>query len=96
VVVIYMGLKHAGVIAAAMLAAGRSPSEPVAIVADATTPRQRVVETTLAGLPGEAAKVEPPAIICVGRTVLLRQALDWQGGVRDLDPLGTRARSETA
>jgi uroporphyrin-III C-methyltransferase len=55
-----------------------------------------VVETTLAGLPGEAAKVEPPAIICVGRTVLLRQTLDWQGGVRDLDPLGTRARSETA
>mgnify|MGYP006148825375 CR=1 FL=1 len=47
-------------------------------------------------LEAAAARVEPPAIICVGRTVLLRQALDWQGAVRDLDPLGTRARSETA
>ncbi len=96
VIVIYMGLKHAGIIAGALLEAGRAASEPVAIVRDATTPRQAVVETTLAALPVEAAKVEPPAIICIGRTVLLRQVLDWQGTVRELDPLGTRARSESA
>lgn len=96
VVVIYMGLKHAGVIAAAMLAAGRGASEPVAIVTEATTPRQAVVETTLDALPAAAAQVEPPAIICIGRNVLLRQALDWQGGVRNPDPLGTRGRSESA
>jgi uroporphyrin-III C-methyltransferase len=54
------------------------------------------VETTLERLPEEAAKVEPPAILCIGRTVLLRQALDWQASVRDPDPLGTRGRSESA
>jgi uroporphyrin-III C-methyltransferase len=96
VIVVYMGLKHAGVIAEALIAAGRQPSEPVAIVRDATTPRQAVVETTLAQLPEEAARVEPPAILCIGRTVLMRQALDWQGTVRDLDPLGTRGRAESA
>lgn len=101
VVVIYMGLKHAGVIAGEMLRAGRAPGEPVALVTEATTPRQMVVETTLAGLPEAAALVEPPAIICVGRTVLMRRALDWQAQARgeaprDLDPLGSRARPETA
>ena len=96
VIVVYMGLKHAGTIAGALLAAGRGPSEPVAIVADATTPRQAVLETTLGNLPDDAARVEPPAIICIGRNVLMRQVLDWQGAVRNLDPLGTRGRVESA
>ncbi|TNC68029.1 uroporphyrinogen-III C-methyltransferase [Rubellimicrobium roseum] len=96
VIVIYMGLKHAAQIAGELLAAGRVPSEPVAIVRDATTPRMSVLETTLAGLPEVAAGVEPPAIICIGRNVLLRQALDWQAGPRAVDPLGTRVRPQSA
>src|SRR5918997_2496097 len=40
VIVIYMGLKHAVQIAGALMAAGRGEAEPVAIVTDATTPRQ--------------------------------------------------------
>lgn len=96
VIVVYMGLKHARSIAGALLSAGRDPSEPVAIVGDATTPRQRVVETTLARMAEDAERAEPPAIICIGRNVLMRQVLDWQGPVRDLDPLGTRARGESA
>jgi uroporphyrin-III C-methyltransferase len=96
VIVIYMGLKHAAQIAGALMAAGRGASEPVAIVTDATTPRQAVVETVLSRLPEEAAKVEPPAIICIGRNVLLRQVLDWREGARRLDPLGVRGRAESA
>ncbi len=99
VVVIYMGLKHARIIAGEMMRAGRPADEPVALVAEATTPRQAVVETTLAGLAEAADRMEPPAIICVGRTVLMRRALDWQAQARgeaprDLDPLGSRARFE--
>jgi uroporphyrin-III C-methyltransferase len=99
VVVIYMGLKHARVIAGHMMRAGRPADEPVALVTEATTPRQAVVETTLEGLPEAAAAVRPPAIICVGRTVLMRRALDWQAQARgeaprELDPLGSRARFE--
>ena len=41
-----------------------------------------------------------PAIICIGRVVLMRQCLDWIGQmagepVRNTDPLGVRAISET-
>jgi uroporphyrin-III C-methyltransferase len=103
VVVIYMGHKHAPQIAAAMLAAGRPPGEPVAVVTSATTPRQAVLETTLARLPADlaASGLEPPAIICIGRTTLMRQALDWQAmaaglAPRDTDPLGRDARAATA
>lgn len=103
VVVIYMGHKHAPQISAAMLAAGRAPSEPVAVVTSATTPRQQVLETTLAALPADlaASGLEPPAIICIGRTTLMARALDWQAmaaghAPRDTDPLGRDTRAATA
>lgn len=98
VLVVYMGMKHLVPITDALLAAGRTEDEPVAIVVDATTPRQCVLETTLgrAVCDSEAAGIAPPAIICIGRNVLMRQALDWAGqakGIppRNLDPLGSRA-----
>jgi len=95
VIVIYMGMKHIGRISAALMEAGRAADEPVAVVANATTPGQQVLETTLGACTRdvEAANFEPPAIICVGRAALLRQALDWQSLAagnppRDVDPLG--------
>ncbi|MGR3757736.1 MAG: uroporphyrinogen-III C-methyltransferase [Tranquillimonas sp.] len=103
VIVIYMGIKHIGQIAAALLAAGRPADEPVAVVGAATTAAQRVVETTLGACPADiaASGLEPPAIICVGRAVLMRQVLDWQallagGRPRDLDPLGRGRPAESA
>ncbi|MBJ3763510.1 uroporphyrinogen-III C-methyltransferase [Maribius pontilimi] len=103
VIVIYMGMKHIDQIAAALLDAGRAPSEPVAVVTQATTDDQRVLETTLAACPADidAAGLEPPAIICVGRSVLMRQALDWQAqargeSARDTDPLGRGRPAESA
>lgn len=95
VLVIYMGMKHAPQIARELIAAGRPADEPVAVVTSATTPDQRVLETTLGTLVADLEKsgLEPPAIICVGRSVLMRQVLDWQGMMqgtepRNLDPLG--------
>jgi len=103
VLVIYMGMKHIGQISGALLAAGRPASEPVAVVSDATTPRQRVLETTLGALEADlaASGLEPPAIVCVGRSVLMRQVLDWQGmargeAPRNLDPLGRGKPAESA
>ena len=43
-----MALRQAGPIAAGLIAAGRRPTQPVAFVADATTPRQQVRLATLA------------------------------------------------
>ena len=102
VIVIYMGMKHAAQIAAALIAGGRDPAEPVAVTTTATLDAQRTVETTLARLADDIARagLEPPAIICVGQAVLLRQALDWQAHARGeppraLDPLGTRQQAAT-
>ena len=92
VLVIYMGMKHIAEITTALLEAGRPPHEPVAVVTQATTNDQAVLETTL----GEAvtaiaqAGLSPPAIICVGRVVEMRQVLDWSSERvdRNLDPFG--------
>ncbi|MEX2519722.1 MAG: uroporphyrinogen-III C-methyltransferase [Paracoccaceae bacterium] len=69
VIVIYMGMKHLEEISAALIAGGRDPDEPVAIIREATTPRQFVLETTLAAAAAAAAKsgVLAPAIICIGK-----------------------------
>ena len=75
--VLYMARKQAGVIAEALMAAGRDAHEPAAIVANAARANQQVIETDLAGL-GAAAENSPAvAIIVIGANVRLRQELDW-------------------
>ncbi|MEM7439301.1 MAG: uroporphyrinogen-III C-methyltransferase [Pseudomonadota bacterium] len=103
VIVIYMGMKHADRIASELMAAGRDPSEPCAVVTQASTQNQQQLETTLGKLAADinASDLEPPAIICVGRNVLMRQALDWVSmadgkAPRNLDPLGRGRPAESA
>ncbi|MDQ2088345.1 uroporphyrinogen-III C-methyltransferase [Marimonas arenosa] len=103
VLVIYMGMKHADRIANALMAGGKPADEPVAVVSQATTPDQKVLETTLGKMAAdiEASGMEPPAIVCVGRAVLMRQVLDWQALARgetprNLDPLGRGKPAEQA
>lgn len=81
VIVIYMGMKHLAKIAETLMGHGRAADEPVLIVTRATTEDQRVLETNLSHAADAAARsgVIAPAIICIGRAVLLRQALDWMG-----------------
>ncbi len=78
VLVLYMALNHLGRIAERLIAAGRPSDEPVAVVARATTPQQQVVETTLARCAADAAGLEPPAIVVVGRVVEQRTPWPWQ------------------
>ncbi|WP_350336177.1 uroporphyrinogen-III C-methyltransferase [Coralliovum pocilloporae] len=102
VIVMYMAIKHIGTIRDNLIAGGRSPSEPVAIVTDATLPTMRVVETTLEH--AEQAirdnDLAPPAIVVIGGVVDLRKSLDWLGAmgsrVLQSDPLGTRSTDLTA
>ncbi|RMF10358.1 MAG: uroporphyrinogen-III C-methyltransferase [Alphaproteobacteria bacterium] len=93
--VIFMAMSRIDQIADRLIKGGRSPQEPVAVICKATTPEQRVVETTLANAHRDvtAARLEPPALIVVGEVVRLRAALDWygaltEGKVLDPDPLG--------
>ena len=93
VIVMYMAMKHIDLITSRLMAAGRSPDEPVAFVCNASLPEQVVLETTLARAVSdvEAAGLNPPAIVVVGEVVRLRSGLDWLGaeGGRQLisDPL---------
>lgn len=101
VIVLYMALKHIGVIAERLMAGGRAGSTPVAVIARATTDQQQVLETTLAKVESSVAEsgIEPPAMVVVGEVVRLRAAMDWLGALdgRQLipDPLGQRRRDQT-
>jgi uroporphyrin-III C-methyltransferase len=79
VLVFYMALKHLDRIAARLIAAGRRPDEPAAIVSRASTPQQKVVVGTLADIAdiGRRQRMEPPALVVIGEVVRLRQDLNW-------------------
>jgi uroporphyrin-III C-methyltransferase len=100
VIVMYMAMKHIPTITSRLIAAGRSPDEPVAFVTDASTSTQQVLETTLARAADDvtASGLQPPAIVVVGEVVRLRPALDWLGAaagrVLVADPLGHRADAQ--
>jgi uroporphyrin-III C-methyltransferase len=80
VIVLYMALNHLGHIATRLIAAGRSPKEPVAIISKATTDGERVLVSILeeAAAAAAAARIEAPTIIVIGEVVRLRSALDWR------------------
>lgn len=76
-VVIYMGLKNLGAIAAALAKGGMAAGTPAAVIASATTGQQRIVVATLATLADEAARqrIEAPALIVIGHIVSMREQL---------------------
>lgn len=103
VIVMYMAMKHIGTISARLIAEGRSPDEPVALVCNATTAQQQVLETTLATAETDiaGAGLSPPAIVVVGEVVRMRAALDWLGAATEgrilvADPLGSRSKDRSA
>ena len=84
--VLYMARRKMGVIADALIAGGRSPTEPVAFVLDATTPKEQVVRTTLVEAPLIAASLPPAAtLIVIGDVVSLGAMLSSES--RRLDDL---------
>ena len=76
-VVVLMGVDTAPAIAAALVEHGRAPETPVAVVADGSTPTQRTLRTTLAGLAQTLADegIRPPAVWVVGEVVRLTAEL---------------------
>ena len=76
---LYMGVRRLPEIAERLVAAGRDPSEPAAVVERGTLPGQRTVAATLGELPGAVAEagIGPPAIILVGPVAARREAIAW-------------------
>lgn len=82
--VIYMGLATIAEIRDGLLAHGLSAATPAAVIERATTPRQRVLSTTLEELVEriEREHYRAPAIVIVGDVVRLREKLDWFDAAR--------------
>ena len=59
-----------------LLAHGRAPSEPAALIEWATTRRQRVLISSLAEIKRDAIGFRPPSVLVVGPTVALARELD--------------------
>jgi uroporphyrin-III C-methyltransferase len=76
-IVLYMAMSNLEGIAAALIAGGMDAATPLAIVSDATTPRQRVLATTLgkAATEARARSFTAPAVIAIGEIVTLREIL---------------------
>ena len=65
--VIYMGARDAAAISNALIACGKSPALPVAVVENASLPSQRMLSTTLARLPEIASQLgDGPALLLLG------------------------------
>ena len=71
--VLLMAVERIGAIAAALIAGGRSPETPVAVVQEGTTANQRRIDATLATVAEtvEAEQVRPPAVVVIGDVVAL-------------------------
>ncbi len=78
-VVFYMGLKGLPVICTTLMEHGMPGETPIALVQQATTPRQRVFTGTLADMPERIAneQVKAPTLIIVGNVVKLHDKLNW-------------------
>jgi uroporphyrinogen III methyltransferase/synthase len=77
--VFYMGIKRLGENAAALIAAGRDPREPAAVIERGTFAGQRTVEAALEEIAVvvDGAGLGAPAILVVGRVAGRRSALAW-------------------
>jgi uroporphyrin-III C-methyltransferase len=82
--VILMGVTALPEIAQRLLAAGRDPATPAAVIHRGTTPAEEVVTGTLGDIARRAAHLAAPATIVIGDVVSLRGCLD--GHAADLAP----------
>lgn len=101
--VIYMGVRRLAGVVERLIAAGRPPDSPAAIIEWGTYPRQRTITAPLSDLPdrAQAADIQPPALVVVGDVVRLRERLNWfEGrplfGLRVLVPRTRPQRSRLA
>jgi uroporphyrin-III C-methyltransferase/precorrin-2 dehydrogenase/sirohydrochlorin ferrochelatase len=70
--VVLMAVERLPAVCAALVAGGRDPATPLAVVQDATLPAQATVVTTLADAEADCAGVRAPAVVVVGEVVSLR------------------------
>lgn len=76
-----MGLNVLPQMQQGLLAAGKNPNTPIAIISNASLPNQQVLTGTLADIVAKQseAKLSAPAVIIMGDVVRLHKKLVWYG-----------------
>jgi siroheme synthase len=82
-----MGLARLDHIVERLLEHGAAAERPAGVIAQGTTPNQRVITATLATIRRVAseARLESPALLVVGDVVALHSTLAWFGTAAGLD-----------
>ncbi len=77
--VFYMGLINLNPICSELLARGRNPDTPAALIEKGTLPEQRVISGTLSTLPEiiRNQEVHAPTLLIIGGVVELQSKLQW-------------------
>lgn len=75
--VFLMGVKNLPQIVEELIAGGRTPDTPVALIEQGSCATQKTVTGTLATITGLANEIKPPAVIIVGEVVALHEDLNW-------------------
>jgi uroporphyrinogen III methyltransferase/synthase len=75
--VILMGLHNLPAIVAKLIAHGRSPETPAAVIRRGTTYEQETVIGTLANIVAKSASLKAPTLIVIGEVVEFRNQLNW-------------------
>jgi len=86
--VILMGIATLPVITARLIAAGRDPATPAAVIERGLTANQRVVTGTLGNIAERATRLASPAVIVIGEVVSLHYLENAQLGDRAGDEAG--------
>jgi uroporphyrinogen III methyltransferase/synthase len=98
--VFYMGVGRLAQISAALIEAGRAPTEPAAVVESGTLPSQRTVRGTLQAIAERvsAEQVGSPSITVVGAVAELADELAWVAArpLAGLTVAVTRARAQAS
>lgn len=84
--VVLMGARTLPRIVRELLAHGRSPETPVALIRWGTTEAQQTITGTLADILDKAAGLEPPVVAVIGDVVGLRDRLRWFDAFRSAAP----------
>lgn len=96
--VFYMGVRRLSANCEALIAAGRDPREPAAVIEAGTMARQRLVTSDLGGLAAAAgeANVRAPALVVVGDVTRHAAELAWfePGPLAGQSVAVTRARAQ--
>jgi uroporphyrinogen III methyltransferase/synthase len=77
--VFLMGIERLDVISSSLQKAGKRAETPVAVIASATWPQQRVLHSTLEKVADAVATagITPPAVLVVGEITQLGERLEW-------------------